>query len=149
MATENEKQPTLIDLDDTDLAFTDQLEDLRGRKVYDRDGDEIGQVDGLIVDERENTVRFLRIGSGGFLGLGKTARLIPVEAITGRDADKVHIDRTKETVAGSSPYDPELVETPEYYGGLYGYYGYLPFWGARYISPYRALPREDDDHHRP
>ncbi|QHE72721.1 PRC-barrel domain-containing protein [Rhodococcus sp. WAY2] len=129
---ETENYPTLIDLDDTTLTLANPLEDIRGEKVYDREGHEIGNVDGLLVDEQENRVRFLRIGSGGFLGLGKTKRLIPVDAITRREAGEVHIDRTKDNVAGSSPYDPELENAPEYYAGLYGYYGYMPFWAPGY-----------------
>ncbi|MGW3482364.1 PRC-barrel domain-containing protein [Rhodococcus indonesiensis] len=76
--------PILIDLDDTDLTLVDPGDDIRGRAVYDRDGDEIGTVDGLLVDEQDRTVRLLRIGSGGFLGLGKTDRLVPVDAVAHR-----------------------------------------------------------------
>lgn len=135
---EAENYPTLIDLDDTTLILANPGEDVRGQKVYDREGDEIGNVDGLLVDEREKTVRFLRIGSGGFLGLGKTKRLVPVDAITRREAGEVHLDRTRDNVAGSSPYDPELENAPEFYAGLYGYYGYMPFWAPGYAPPGRV-----------
>ncbi|WP_368680528.1 PRC-barrel domain-containing protein (plasmid) [Rhodococcus opacus] len=135
MATEI--QPTLIDLDDANLKLANPLDDIRGQKVFDRNGDEIGDIDSLVVDERENTVRFLRIGSGGFLGMGKTKRLVPVDAITRRESGTVHIDRTRGTVADSSPYDPELVHAPEFYAGLYGYYGYVPFWAPEYTHPDR------------
>jgi len=40
----------------------------RGRTVVDRHRDEVGRVEDLLVDERENRVRFLRVGEGGFLG---------------------------------------------------------------------------------
>ncbi|QIX53947.1 PRC-barrel domain-containing protein [Rhodococcus sp. DMU1] len=136
MAAQNPPvQPTLIDLDDTDLTLVDPADDIRGRAVYDRDGDKIGTVDGLLVDEQRNTVRLLRIGSGGFLGLGKTDRLVPVDAVARIDPDAVHLDRTRGHVAGSSPYDPELAHASQYYADLYGYYGYRPFWGPGDIPP--------------
>lgn len=130
-----EKQPTLIDLEDTTLTVADPIDDLRGRKVLDRDGEEVGEVDGLVIDERDRAVRFLRIASGGFLGFGKTKRLVPIDAIVDIRDEDVAIDRTRENVAGSSPYDPDLVEGPDFYTGLYGYYGYLPFWSPGYVRP--------------
>lgn len=129
-------QPTLLRLADTDLVPHPD-EDVRGRPVVDRNGDEIGDVDDLLIDEQEQKVRLLQVGSGGFLGIGKTKRLIPVDAVTGID-DKVHIDTTRDDVAGSPEYDPELVHESEYYEGLYGYYGYAPYWGPGY--PPRRFP---------
>lgn len=32
-------------------------------------------------------------------------------------------------------YDPDLIPEPDYYGGLYKFYGYAPYWGPRYIYP--------------
>jgi hypothetical protein len=50
--------------------------------VVDRDSEDIGQVDGLLVDEAARRVQFLQVGSGRFLGLGNEARLSPTHAIT-------------------------------------------------------------------
>ena len=124
---------TLVRLGDTDL--TVQVEDdIRGLHVLDRDGDDIGEVDELLVDEQETKVRFIEVGSGGFLGIGTEKRLIPVDAIT-QVGDDVRVDTTKRAVAASPAYDPEVVRQSglDYYGGLYGYYGYGPFWGPGYM----------------
>jgi sporulation protein YlmC with PRC-barrel domain len=66
----------IVRLGDTDKKV-DSTEDVRGRKVMDRQGEEIGKVDDLMVDEREFKVRFLEVASGGVLGLGATKVLIP------------------------------------------------------------------------
>lgn len=129
-----EQVPTLIDLDDANLILENPDDDIRGRKVIDRNEQEFGEVDGLLVDERDEKVRFLRIASGGFLGLGKTKRLVPIDAITRVGDDAVHIDRTKEHVAGTSPYDPQVV-SPTYYETVYGEYGFPPFWAPGYLYP--------------
>ncbi len=126
---------SLVKLGDTDLDVADPAEDVRGRTVLDRNGQEIGEVDGLMIDDRENKVRFLQVGSGGFLGIGKDKALVPVEAVTRIDADHVHIDRTREHVAGSPPYDPDLTYDTDYWGGVYGHYGYTPYWGPGYVYP--------------
>jgi len=125
----------LVKLGDTDLTVADPAEDVRGRRVADRNGDEIGTVDALMTDERENRVRFLRVGAGGFLGLGERKFLIPVDAVTRVDRDHVHVDQTRERVVGSPAYDPDLTYDDVYYDDLYGYYGYAPFWGPGYVYP--------------
>ncbi|WP_306362630.1 PRC-barrel domain-containing protein [Nocardia sp. CC227C] len=133
-----QRLPTLIDLDDTDLTLRDPAYDIGNRTVFDSEGTEIGEVDGLVIDESERRVRFIRIGSGGVLGIGQTKRLVPVEVIVGIEGKSVHIDRTKQHVTDSQPYDPPLVDAPTFYETLYGQYGYPPFWGAgisRYPTP--------------
>lgn len=129
-----EPQSALLDLDDTDLTVADPAEDVRGRKVVDRHGDEVGAVDGLLIDEQERRVRFIEVGSGGFLGLGKKERLIPVDAVAAVDDDAVHIDMTRESVAGSPAYDPEIATRPPY-ADYYAYYGYPPYWTPGYVYP--------------
>jgi len=130
------EQETLIRLDETDFEVASPSDDVRGMMVKDRDGEEIGEVDNLLIDEQEKKVRFLEVGSGGFLGIGGERRLIPVDAVTDIDDEAVHVDKTRDSVAGSPAYDPEVVRTDSaYYGGLYGYYGYPPFWSAGYIYP--------------
>ena len=125
----------LVKLGDTDLTVADSAEDIRGRKVVDRQGDEIGHVDALLIDDRESKVRFLRIASGGFLGIGEQTFLIPIDAVTRVTDDQVTIDQTRERVAGAPVYDPDLAYGHDYYGGLYGYYGYAPYWGPGYVYP--------------
>ena len=114
------------------------MEDVRGRKVLDDAGEEIGSVDGLMVDD-ENKVRFLRVESGGFLGLGRTRVMIPVEAVTRVMPHAVSIDRGREHLRDAPVYDPDLVDDRDenywggvygyYWGGVYGYYGFPPYGG--------------------
>lgn len=109
--------------------------DIRGRKVKDKAGNEIGTVDDLLIDDEERKVRFLRVEHGGFLGFGEIKSFIPVDAITRITADDVFIDHSREHVAGAPRYDPDLVDDLKYYGSLYDHYGYSPFWGMGYTYP--------------
>jgi len=129
------KQPTLIKLGDTDLTVADVAEDLRGHTVVDQQGEDIGHVEGLMIDEDERKVRFLQVTAGGFLGIGEKTFLIPVDAISRIDGDHVHVDRTREHITGGPSYDPGLAEQADYWETSYGYYGYTPFWGAGYAYP--------------
>ena len=125
---------TLHKLGDTDLTVADPAEDIRGRKVRDKNGEEVGEVDELFIDGPEHKVRFLQIASGGFLGIGVEKTLIPVDVITRITEDTVFIDQTREHVAGAPRYDPALTEGPDW-RDYYGYYGYGPFWGDGYVYP--------------
>ncbi|UWF77301.1 PRC-barrel domain-containing protein [Microbacterium neungamense] len=133
-------QHELVSLADSDRTVAEE-DDIRGRTVRDPDGEEIGKVEDLLVDTEENKVRFLVVASGGFLGLGEHRSYIPVDAVTGIRDDEVRIDQSRERLAGAPGYDPELINDREYNEGVFGYYGYTPFWAAGYVYPaYPYLP---------
>jgi len=132
-----DKVPQLTRLRDTDQTISSSDEDIRGRMAKDKDGHDLGTIEGLLVDEAERKVRFMEVGSGGFLGLGESKSLIPIEAITRMTPDAVYIGHTREHVAGAPRYDPELVETRlDYFFNLYPYYGYRPSFG---LSPFMVV----------
>lgn len=133
MAT-NDTRARLVRLSDTNLMLADRAEDITGLKVLDMSGEELGSVNDLFIDEEERKVRFLEVSSGGFLGLGATKFLLPVDAITGLGVDVVHINQSRERVAGAPQYDPTLVEEP-YVSNVYSHYGYPPYWGPDYRYP--------------
>jgi sporulation protein YlmC with PRC-barrel domain len=109
--------------------------DVRGRQVKDKNGDGIGKVSDLLLDEQEEKVRFLLVEHGGFLGFGQTKSLIPVDAVTKITEDDVWVDQSRERVAAAPGYDPALVDDRQYHDSIYTYYGYGPYWGAGYMYP--------------
>lgn len=125
----------LVKLSDTGETIKIGDEDIRGYTVKDRNGEDIGKVDDLLVDLRASKVRFLVVESGGFLGIGETKAFLPIDAISRITKDEVHIDQTRERVAGAPPYDPGLVSSREYHESTYGYYGYTPYWTGLYMYP--------------
>lgn len=136
---------TLLSLNDEDLSVGDPAEDVRKHKVIDRDGEEIGTVDDLLVDDAERKVRFLQITEGGFLGIGARKFLIPVDAVTRIDDDAVHVDQQGTHVGAGPVYDPTVASDEAwrndayrdggYYDGLYAHYGRTPYWGKGYVYP--------------
>jgi sporulation protein YlmC with PRC-barrel domain len=121
-------------LDQSDLEVGDPAQDVRGRTVIDRIGQDIGTVDDLVIDDAEKRVRFLQIASGGFLGVGETKFMLPVDAITHITDEAVRVDQTREHVAGSPPYDPARTDR-RYWAEVYSYFGYPPYWSPGYVYP--------------
>jgi sporulation protein YlmC with PRC-barrel domain len=134
-AAESPNRPTLIKLGDTDRNIADPDEDVRGRVVIDVNGEELGKVADLLVDDSASQVRFLLVEHGGILGIGATETFIPVDAITEITPDSVWVDRDMRTVAGAPQYDPEIGTETEFYQDVYGYYGVAPFWTPGYMPP--------------
>lgn len=125
----------LVWLGDTYRTVADPEADVRGRTAVDQDGAEIGTVEDLLVDEHEDRVRFLRIGSGGFLGLGRDRFLVPVDAVAVVGSDLVMVGRRRSRLGDMPPYDPELTDEREYYDRLYTWWGYPPYWTPGYAYP--------------
>lgn len=125
-----ETMPTLSRLHGRGETVSGSDDDIRGRMVRDTNGQDVGKIEHLLIDNHEQKVRFMEVASGGFLHLGETKSFIPVEAITRIDADVVHISPTREHVAGAPTYDPDLVAADtdpisgDYFSSLYPYYGY-------------------------
>ncbi|SNY25577.1 PRC-barrel domain-containing protein [Paractinoplanes atraurantiacus] len=137
----NTESGTMMGLHDSGQMLADPGQDIRGRKVQDRDGNDVGKVDDLLVDTEHQKVRLLRVEHGGLFGIGATPVFIPVEAVERVTDDEVGIDRSRIQVADAPPYDPELVDRDEYFNKLYNYYGYAPYWSPGYIPPSRGFFR--------
>lgn len=133
--TSNDDNATLYTLGDRGQTVDGSNDDVRGREVKDKDGEGIGKVADLLVDDREEKVRFLLVEHGGFLGFGDTKTLIPVDAVTKITETEVFIDQSRDRIASAPGYDPNLVDDRPYHASIYNHYGYTPFWGGGYMYP--------------
>jgi sporulation protein YlmC with PRC-barrel domain len=109
---------TLSLLSDSDLTIAETDEDIRGRIVKGKDGKALGTVDDMLIDEDDRRIRFMRVESGGFLGVGETKVFIPIDAITMITDVDVWIDQTHEHVARERHYAPHLVDKQKYFGDM-------------------------------
>jgi sporulation protein YlmC with PRC-barrel domain len=129
----------LIRLSNTNLQVADPAQDVRGHRVVDKDGKDIGEVDDLIIDRVETKVRFLEVASGDLFGFGHAKALIPADAITHVSDKAVYINQTHQHVAAAPHYDPDLIVRDVggqgYVADLYRHYGFLPYWRPGYVYP--------------
>lgn len=107
-------RPKLLKLGDSEFRLEDQVSDIRGMGVFNRDGEQMGSVEDFYVDTEERKVRFLEVGAGGFLGLGEKHFLIPVEDVTDFREGGVTVDQNRE-VSEPPPLNTRIVSqaTPE------------------------------------
>lgn len=136
----DEPAGTLIRLEETGLQLAEPADDIRGRQLIDLNGEEIGKIEGLLIDQTERRVQFLEVGSGGFLGLGKMRQLVPVQAITNVGPDTVQIGKERTHLADAPAYNPDIVPERRYYEDIYGYWDYPSYWTGGYsYPPWRPL----------
>lgn len=126
--TDAMQNPSLLRLSDTDRTIANSAEDVRGRKVIDSGGEQLGKITDLLIDDTASHVRFLVVEHGGILGIGASQSFIPVETITEYNDDEVYVGTDLQTVAGAPEYDPQIAMPQSFYENTYGYYGYSPFW---------------------
>jgi hypothetical protein len=97
------------------------LQRYQGYTVYDRDGDKIGNVDDLFVDENDK-VEYIGLKMG-LLGL-QGARLIPSEAARVDEGEhRIQVLADKETVKNGPAFNNDEDLTPDYEERVYSHYG--------------------------
>lgn len=133
MTSQNEA--TLSKLTGTGMTVTNATDDMRGRKVTDKDGSDVGKVHDVFVDHREHKARFLLVEHGGFLGIGEKKSFIPIDTISRTTSDDVYLNDTRDHIAEAPGYDPNMVNDRNYQSSIYGYYGCAPYWSAGYAYP--------------
>lgn len=113
MTQRTPSQIGFVKLSDSDFVLENPEQDIRGKDVYDVDGQQIGSVDDLYIDRHEREARFLEVGTGGFLGIGEKNLLIPVETITEVGETRVTIEPGRtEKVAEPPPFDTTVAPPP-------------------------------------
>jgi sporulation protein YlmC with PRC-barrel domain len=101
----------------------------KNRRVIDSNGEEIGRLYDLLVDDA-GEVRLVRVQEGGFLGIGTSMFLIPVEAVIRITPEVIRVDRDREQVAAAPAYDPDELADKSHLADVYSYYGYQLCWAG-------------------
>ena len=103
-------------------------QDLRGRRVFDRAGEEIGNVRDLLLDGNGGQIRLLIVVADHTVDTILRQFALPVDAISRLEPDRLFVDLLRERVMSAPLYDPETPPPPDYWDGLFAYYGIAPYW---------------------
>jgi sporulation protein YlmC with PRC-barrel domain len=137
---------TLEPLSQSHLQLADPGEDLRGKKVVDRDGQDLGKVDDAFIDVSERRIRFFTVKTGDILGVGGKSFLVPVDAISSFDGDRIVLSETRDRFVGGPEYHGSDGVTPKatlddqdaqaLYLTAYEWYDVdQPYWSPTYRTP--------------
>ena len=122
--------------------FTAIEDRFAGYEVYDPNGEKIGKVDDLFVDEQENP-EYVGVKMG-FLGTSST--LIPMDTITvDESAGRLVTSADKETVKNGPTFDDDREISPDFENEVYSYYGLQRTETTEERGAYDAYPRESTD----
>lgn len=108
--------------------------DYRGKDVVDKHGRDIGEVKDVFVDQRERRTRFLEVASGGFLGIGRKTFLVPVDAVSNINEDKVTIKQEQSLLTKAPDFDPSTLDD-RFIDETFSFYGATPYWREGYQYP--------------
>jgi sporulation protein YlmC with PRC-barrel domain len=120
--TEVISTPTLIE--EEDVASEDRLRELEEKyedyKVYDNQGERIGKVDDLFVDESDRE-EYIGVKMG-FLGMKST--LIPMDIVrVNEDNRSIEVSDSKDHVKSAPSFDDDEDITPDYEDRIRSYFG--------------------------
>lgn len=108
--SQTQYKAVIFSIRDSGMKIQDSSKDIRGRDVIDRNGEKLGTIDDLLMDDRESRIRFIQVAHGGFLGIRQEHFILPVNTIMKVEERQVHVDRVRDDIVRESTYAPELVE---------------------------------------
>ncbi|CAN5143657.1 hypothetical protein BH24ACT19_BH24ACT19_14400 [soil metagenome] len=108
----------LVKLDDFEGELDEQWQDIKGRKVLDKSGEEVGTVEDLYIYKDASAVHLLKV-SGSERGF-----LIPVDAVTNVTDEGVKVEQAGDVIQTSPEFDSEEVPDTETSRAAYEHYGY-------------------------
>jgi sporulation protein YlmC with PRC-barrel domain len=121
---------------------------IQGEKVVNKDDDNLGKIEDIMVDIHDGKIAYAVISHGGILGLGSKHIAIPWQALSLRAHDNAFVvDIPKETIDNSEGLDKDKWPvTYEELSRTFSYYGFQPYWqtgaaaGIAGVSASAAMP---------
>ena len=105
---------------------------LTSYRVINPAGDDLGQIEDIVVDMKSGHIVYAVLSFGGFLGFGDKFFAIPWEVLRRSATEEAFILHTdREALANAPGFDknhwPEMADR-QWSAGIYSYYGSRPSW---------------------
>lgn len=103
---------------------------MKGEKVINLNGDDLGKIEDVMIDQEEGKIAYVVIKFGGFLGIGDKEFAIPWEALTGgQGGSPFTLKINREVLEKAEGFDTgKLPSSREQLSKTYNYYGNKPYW---------------------
>ena len=103
---------------------------MKGEKVTNMNGDELGKIEDVMIDQESGKIAYVVIKFGGFLGIGDKEFAIPWEVLSGgQGGSPFTLKINKEVLEKAEGFDRDkLPSTREQLSKTYTHYGNKPYW---------------------
>lgn len=119
-----------------------QIRDLFDATAYDRDGDKLGSVKEVFLDERTGQPTFVEVGHGLF---GMSSSVVPLKGHR-LDGDDLHLAFAKDRIADAPSLDVDNGLTPEEQNRVFEHYGLGSYEDSqRYAADTRGAAHVDTE----
>ncbi|BBL80984.1 hypothetical protein RxyAA322_28380 [Rubrobacter xylanophilus] len=112
-------QEELVRLEEFEGELDETWRGIRGEKVLDHAGEEVGTVEDAYVWSRVPAVHLLRVSAASGEDL-----LIPVDAVTGVSEEGVRVEQGRARILQGPRYGEEKIPDPEARRAAFEHYGY-------------------------
>jgi len=112
-----------------------KLEPVIGNTVQNLAGDDLGNIEEIMLDYSSGTIAYAVLSFGGFLGMGDKLFAVPWSALTLiEDQDYFLLDVDKEVLENAPGFDddnwPDFADR-QWGTGVHKHYGTEPYWERR------------------
>jgi sporulation protein YlmC with PRC-barrel domain len=108
----------LVKVDDFEGELEEHWQDARGRKVIDKNGDEVGTVEELYVWEAPSTVHLIAVSGD------ERSFLLPIHVVTNVDEEAVALEVGRGKLMDSPEFESQDVPDSESRRAAFEFYGY-------------------------
>jgi sporulation protein YlmC with PRC-barrel domain len=120
---------------------------LKGMRVHDAQGDEIGSVDKVVLDAMSGRIGYIVVASGGFLGLRSEESIIPWSAVQFHPLSQqqqeepfLMVNMPKGRLLAAPHGDVQDIDR-KYAELIHEYYGVAPYWQDTQAPQEQADPQ--------
>ena len=103
---------------------------IRGYRVVDTNGDDLGRIEDLIVDLDNGRIAYAALSLGGFLGMSDKLFAVPWQSLSPMPNEQAFtLDVPRDVLEKAEGFDKDKYPTTrEELSRTYTYYGYQPYW---------------------
>lgn len=102
---------------------------VNGTDIYNSRGDNLGEVESVMIDKLSGKVAYAVVTFGGFLGIGAERRALPWSVLSyDVDLGGYVVSASDDTLRQTPVYADNSNVDPEWGTRLHGHFGVPPYW---------------------
>ena len=101
---------------------------VQGTNLYSRDGDDLGEVESIMIDKPTGKVAYAVVAFGGFLGIGQQRRALPWSVLHYDTRQNGYVIDAGNDVIRATPAINENYGDRTWGSKLHEHFGVPPYW---------------------